>query len=460
MLVARFAALAALVPFLAGCGATPGEFSYEVVNDEFTGIQSTRAVAEAPDKDGSNSKLELSLRCERQPGVRKDAYRDSLLTFRILDEKGEGQLVASISLKMNGSQPFMSEGLEKLAHPTDTGDTELHYVYAAAMGLPQDQWPMALSAVTMGGGGISSFVGGLLGGLAGANDQPSPERVLRLVNESGAEPTSILVRYESLAGQFGTAEFDLTDENFRRVLKDCGWDVLLAPNESVVNGGEQSDADSADIAARFDLNSRATRKREFAEEMPLFVGRRKGTCVFTRDGASKIDGPCVITGTGHGNFIMRSTSEEDGAHGIVSIFRQGDTATGFWQTSAHDSKPLGNLHRQGFCWIGENVEVCASPVIEVVNENSDIWNVHVAQELQSQDRSTLRATADKLRACGLEPRIDDTSNFDKPGELRAALVVTGPFRELSESEADLTSASSCLGWIGSQSVRMHRRVTS
>lgn len=455
MLVARFATLAALVPLLAGCSARPGEFSYEAVNDEFTGIQSTRAVAQAPDKDGSNSKLELSLRCERQSGVRQDAYRDTLLTFRILDDKGEGQLAASVSLKMNGSQPFMSEGLEQLSHQTDAGDTELHYVYAAAMGLPQDQWPMALSAVSTGGGGLGSIVGGLLGGLTGANDQPSPERVLRLVNQSGAEPTSILVRYESLAGQLGTAEFDLTDANFRRVLTDCGWEALAASNNSVVNGEGVAAPNSGDQTHDSGTAlSSAGQLAAFADEMPRFVGERAGNCHFAVGGKAIIEGSCFVTGIGNGGFfIAKGLVNQGKMREKARLFSTGDSGVGIWERPSETGTSLGNLRRQGSCWTNERVELCASVSGEVIDADMDIWNLHYAMDAQSPERSDMTAVADKLRACGFDPRIDVASNY--VGNLRPGIrmVLTGPFNATNDSEADLERAVSCLGSFGSQSVR-------
>jgi hypothetical protein len=81
------------------------------------------------------------------------------------------------------------------------------------------------------------------------------------------------------------------------------------------------------------------------------------SCELTVDGRAFIDGPCDFDGIGAGDFII--TRGDYFAYVFVSY----DPPTGSWNgrggsTHAHD--PLGELVRDGACWVNDNARVCAS----------------------------------------------------------------------------------------------------
>ena len=79
-------------------------------------------------------------------------------------------------------------------------------------------------------------------------------------------------------------------------------------------------------------------------------------CAIVVDGTSYVDGPCKFEPLGGGDFNMG-----DGDY-FVYIYPSDQPVMGFWNEERganHAHTSLGEMIRDGACWMNERVKVCA-----------------------------------------------------------------------------------------------------
>ena len=88
-----------------------------------------------------------------------------------------------------------------------------------------------------------------------------------------------------------------------------------------------------------------------------------GTCVIQVDGKTYLNGPCPITLEKGGDFVAGSDGTKAAKYfAYVSINKETGKADGFWNGpdgASHAHDPLGELTRQGACWVNQRAKVCA-----------------------------------------------------------------------------------------------------
>src|SRR5262249_54892945 len=87
----------------------------------------------------------------------------------------------------------------------------------------------------------------------------------------------------------------------------------------------------------------------------------KGECVLQVKDVTYLDGPCEISMEAGGNFQVSTLT---GRLYFAAFFPEGGgTATASWNGTipgaTHAHTDLGNLSRQGACWVNEQAKVCA-----------------------------------------------------------------------------------------------------
>lgn len=80
------------------------------------------------------------------------------------------------------------------------------------------------------------------------------------------------------------------------------------------------------------------------------------TCLLEVDGKAYIDGPCEFSSWEGGDFQILAGDY------FAYVYPSDAPAYGYWNgtpgaTHAHD--PLGELRRDGACWVNETAKVCA-----------------------------------------------------------------------------------------------------
>lgn len=81
------------------------------------------------------------------------------------------------------------------------------------------------------------------------------------------------------------------------------------------------------------------------------------SCELSVAGETYISGPCDFDDIGSGDFVIR------GGDYFAYIYVRETPANGFWngvERSSHAHDPLGDLTRDGACWVNESARVCAS----------------------------------------------------------------------------------------------------
>ncbi|WP_332689928.1 hypothetical protein [Devosia sp.] len=79
-------------------------------------------------------------------------------------------------------------------------------------------------------------------------------------------------------------------------------------------------------------------------------------CVLQVGGVTYIDGPCDYSAFNGANFQI------SGKDYFAYVYPSNEPVMGYWNgdpqaTHAHD--PLGELHRDGACWLNDQAKVCA-----------------------------------------------------------------------------------------------------
>ena len=80
-------------------------------------------------------------------------------------------------------------------------------------------------------------------------------------------------------------------------------------------------------------------------------------CELSVEGQTVIDGPCEFEDIGGGDFFMKAGDY------FAYVYVAHLPATGYWnggEGSTHAHDPLGELVRDGACWVNDNARVCAS----------------------------------------------------------------------------------------------------
>jgi hypothetical protein len=80
------------------------------------------------------------------------------------------------------------------------------------------------------------------------------------------------------------------------------------------------------------------------------------TCLLEVNGKAYIDGPCEFSSWEGGDFQILAGDY------FAYVYPSHDPANGYWNgtpeaTHAHDA--LGELRRDGACWVNETAKVCA-----------------------------------------------------------------------------------------------------
>lgn len=92
-------------------------------------------------------------------------------------------------------------------------------------------------------------------------------------------------------------------------------------------------------------------------------GEEISRCLIAVHEAIFLDGPCNFESEPDGSFTLGvAGSGQKASRYFAYVFVEGDTATGHWNgfppgDRAHD--PLGEMTRDGACWVNETARVCA-----------------------------------------------------------------------------------------------------
>ncbi len=89
-------------------------------------------------------------------------------------------------------------------------------------------------------------------------------------------------------------------------------------------------------------------------------GQKTGRCLLVVDGKTYLSGRCKITMEKDGSFQILNTGRKLTYFAQVQIDESG--ATGYWNEEKganHAHTPLGDLTRDGACWVNRRAKICA-----------------------------------------------------------------------------------------------------
>ena len=437
-----------LAPFLAlaSCGPSGGGFSYLSRTDEFTGNNVSAAKALASDEAADAPDLTMEVRCE-YIGSKPNAYRDTFVEFSTSGADGAVSDLQAIAIKLNDEAPVLWPAFQPLVAKNARGKIGTYYVYLATAALPPGDRAVALTGLTVGGGTIGSVAGDLMGKFAGGSNL-SVENAVGLVERHAADPSKLAVRYELGDGTSGTAKFDLTDSNFRRVLSDCQWHQFEDTEDSVPSRSNASAGND---------------DRRFATSLPRFVGERKGVCDISIDQRDRMVGPCYISGVGGGLLFFSDTPifsdtprGPNSRRDTLAVLPLGKQASMAWVRGGglHPSEELGVAEADDECWSGPRAKVCAQITGPILSPELEIFNIHGAFRDASFTSEKVSGRIDQLRSCSIFAYASSSSQYVglRPGR---SAVMSGPFSSVEEADAEIERARACGIW--SCSVRTWRR---
>ncbi|HRK65965.1 MAG TPA: hypothetical protein PKY73_00320 [Hyphomonas sp.] len=149
------------------------------------------------------------------------------------------------------------------------------------------------------------------------------------------------------------------------------------------------------------------------------------TCVLEVAGKSYIDGACdhrLLDG-GRSGFQVTGA---DGRH-FVYVYVESESATAHWngesaESRAHD--PLGELRRDGACWINDGARICVSVATAVGGPPYGRWNCEIMSF--SLDAENYAVSGAGGRVSGIEKIGDDAWGVELADGYRFALFDVTP----------------------------------
>lgn len=251
---------------VSACSDNSG-FDYSNSEDTFTKAVVTTALASQQGDVDKNAYLELSLKCEYKSGEEPD-LANAMLSALVVDEDAQPYELTNMSIKINNHAIIESDVLKQL--DLSKYENERLVTYADIYMSSVNEGPtsvaeinnilLPLEEINKSGGdpvsGLSEEQGSLLAQV---------KSVLEQFSNGYLDTKTISVRYETTNGQVNTSVFSLEDENFKKVMAECGWEKFGSEYAKVV-GKEKAEAAAAavvataaengDANAQYDLGSR------------------------------------------------------------------------------------------------------------------------------------------------------------------------------------------------------------
>lgn len=146
------------------------------------------------------------------------------------------------------------------------------------------------------------------------------------------------------------------------------------------------------------------------------------TCVLEVGGRSYIDGPCSFERLGDDNVSFKIMGNAGDYFAYVYV--EGDGATAHWNEIAGVNRahtPLGELRRDGACWISDNVRICATAVEKSAGVSpTGSWGCEI-MTFTLDDQTYKNSSAPAAAVQGIERIADDAYGVTLEGGYRFAL---------------------------------------
>lgn len=195
---------------LSACSSVLDDFEFAQEEDSYTKQVTATATATQRGDVDKDANLQLELTCSYTAGEKPDPVQNTIMTFLVVDKKGEPYSLQELSYKFDESsvvEPDVTRSINSSEYNNEIKSLFLDF----ALGNLNTNLLVRYS-----------FMQNI------AVDDQNLENEIKNSYSASSNLKKISVRYETLNGMKNTAEFSVSGGNFAKVLKICGWDTMSA----------------------------------------------------------------------------------------------------------------------------------------------------------------------------------------------------------------------------------------